>query len=104
MIAVYALLFRIFSGEKYNPPSREDTKLWFALLASTPPCIGISYLLSKMSHDWPIFFIWAGATLVGVALLVFWFLITKLPGIKSISLLAIIEWAVAFWLAFNLDR
>ena len=104
MIAIYALVFRILSGEKYSPASREDTKLWLALLASVPPFMGVLFPVAAISHNWPVFIIWLCATLEGVTLLIFWFLIMKMPGLKSISLLAIIGWGIAFGMAFYLNR
>ena len=104
MITLYALLFRILSGEKYAPASREDTKLWLACFAAVPPEMGIVYLWAKIASDWSLFWIWFGATLEGIWFLVFWYAASRLPGIKSISALAGVGWVAAFWIAFQVNR
>lgn len=104
MIALYALLYRIFSGEKYAPASREDTKLWLALFAAVPPEIGIAYLWATVASDWSTIWIWLGATVEGVLFLSFWYAISRLSGIKSISALAGAGWIAAFWIAFQINR
>ena len=104
MIAIYALVFRILSGERYVPASKEDTKVWLALLAVVPPEMAIAYAWAKLEHDWSLTWIWLSATVVGCCLLVLWFLITKLPGIKSVGALALLGWLAAFCTAFYINR
>lgn len=91
-------------GEKYAPASNEDTKLWFACLAAVPPEMGIAYLWAKVASDWPIFLIWLGATCEGLIFLILWFLISRLPGIKSIGAIAIIGWVAAFLIAYRINQ
>jgi hypothetical protein len=67
MIAVYAIIFRILSGEKYNPASKEDTKLWLSFFAAVPPGIGITYFWTTISSGWSVFLIWLSATLGSVS-------------------------------------
>lgn len=55
MIALYALLFRILSGEKYASAPKENTKLWLACLAAVPPCFGIVWLVAKIGSVGPFF-------------------------------------------------
>jgi hypothetical protein len=104
MIAIYALVFRILAGERYVPASKGDTKVWLALLAAVPPEMGVTYTWAKLSHDWPLFWIWLSVTGVACCLLVLWFLITKLPGIKSVGSLALLGWLAAFGTAFYINR
>ena len=104
MIALYALLFRILSGERYAPASREDTKLWLACLAAVPPAMGVAYWWSGIASDWSLFWIWVGGTLEGFLFLLLWYAVSRFPGSKSISVLAGVGWVAAFGAAFLVNR
>jgi hypothetical protein len=104
MIAIYALVFRILSGERYAPASKEDTKVWLSFLAAFPPVVGLAFVFVSLSRDWPLFLIWLSATAEGCSLLVVWFFITKLPGLKSIGALALLGWLTAFGAAFYINQ
>jgi len=94
----------MLSGERYAPASKEDSKVWFAALAAVPPAIGLALGLARLARDWPLFLIWLSAIAEGCSFLVIWFFITKLPGLKSISALALLGWLNAFGAAYYINR
>lgn len=95
-----ALLGRILAGERYQPASKEDSRIWFSLLAAFPFPVIVAFLTASLMKDASLPWIWLSWAVLGLAFSGLWLFLFRRFQLRGLSLIAVGAWLCAFALAF----
>src|SRR5438552_3968605 len=96
-----SLLGRILAGERYEPATKEDSRIWFSLLAAFPFPVMAAFLVSPLTKDASLPLVWLSWVFLGISFAGIWLFLFRKFQLKILGLIAAGAWLCAFTIAFT---
>jgi hypothetical protein len=94
------LLARILAGERYQPATKEDSRIWLSLLGALPFFIVGAFSTAPHTKDASLPLIWLSWVLGGLAFLAIWMVLFRTFRLPALGAIAARGWLAAFATAF----
>jgi hypothetical protein len=94
------LLARILAGERYQPTTKEDSRIWLSLLGAFPFFLVGAFLAAPHTKDASLPLIWLSWVVGGLAFLAIWMALFRTFRLPGLGATAVVGWLAALAAAF----
>ncbi|MBL9190093.1 MAG: hypothetical protein JNK23_21615 [Opitutaceae bacterium] len=94
------LLARILAGERYQPATKEDSRIWLSLLGTFPFFLVGAFFTAPHTKDASLPLIWLSWAVGGLAFLAIWMALFRAFRLPGLGVIAVVGWLAAFAAAF----
>jgi hypothetical protein len=94
------LLARILAGERYQPGTKEDYRIWISLLGAFPFPVVVGILTAPHTKDASLPLVWLSWVVGGLAFLAIWRVLFRAFQLPALGVIAAVGWLAAFAAAF----
>ena len=94
------LLARILAGERYQPATKEDSRIWISLLGAFPFPVVAAVLTAQHTKDASLALVWLTWVIEGLAFLAIWRALFRAFHLPTLGAIAAVGWLAAFAAAF----